>query len=163
MDVQSTFSMPSLQYELHERVIIDLLNPLPSPLTIEEPIYQDHPYRSSIYPCSSCTEAKTIYFCMKDSFFLANGQGFSRSRPVFSENLNFSKAKAEMTFLKTGFSRVTSLYFPMAKYDRIHFACRLLSVLFLIDGNTHIPFLESSSPSKSGEKRKKGRQAYRST
>ena len=52
----------------------------------------------------------------------------------FLQNWNFPNAKAERVFLNAGFSRVTCLYFPLAKDDRIHFACRLLTVLFLIDG-----------------------------
>lgn len=52
----------------------------------------------------------------------------------FLEHWNFPDDRARSTFLKAGFSRVTCLYFPLAKDDRIHFACRLLTVLFLIDG-----------------------------
>ncbi len=51
----------------------------------------------------------------------------------FLQHWNFSTAKSEKVFLMAGFSRVTCLYFPLAKDDRIHFACRLLTVLFLID------------------------------
>jgi aristolochene synthase len=51
----------------------------------------------------------------------------------FLQHWNFHDTKAEKVFLKAGFSRVTCLYFPLAKDDRIHFACRLLTVLFLID------------------------------
>ncbi|OCL11144.1 Aristolochene synthase [Glonium stellatum] len=51
----------------------------------------------------------------------------------FLDHWKFPNAKAEKTFVKAGFSRVTCLYFPLAKDDRIHFACRLLTVLFLID------------------------------
>ena len=51
----------------------------------------------------------------------------------FLQNWHFPNAKAEKTFLNAGFSDVTCLYFPLAKDDRIHFACRLLTVLFLID------------------------------
>ena len=51
----------------------------------------------------------------------------------FLQHWNFPNAKAEKTFVNAGFSEVTSLYFPLAKDDRIHFACRLLTVLFLID------------------------------
>lgn len=53
----------------------------------------------------------------------------------FLENWNFPNDRAQSVFLKAGFSRVTCLYFPLAKDDRIHFACRLLTVLFLIDGD----------------------------
>ncbi|PKY00095.1 Aristolochene synthase in complex with 12,13 Difluorofarnesyl diphosphate [Aspergillus campestris IBT 28561] len=45
----------------------------------------------------------------------------------------FKNEKARKKFVAAGFSYVTSLYFPMAKDDRIHFACRLLTLLFLID------------------------------
>ena len=52
----------------------------------------------------------------------------------FLENWRFSNSKAVRTFLNAKFSEVTCLYFPLALDDRIHFACRLLTVLFLIDG-----------------------------
>ncbi|KAI1267664.1 Aristolochene synthase [Xylariaceae sp. FL1019] len=51
----------------------------------------------------------------------------------FLENWKFPKFKAVRTFLDAKFSEVTCLYFPLALDDRIHFACRLLTVLFLID------------------------------
>ncbi|KAK3946261.1 putative aristolochene synthase protein [Diplogelasinospora grovesii] len=51
----------------------------------------------------------------------------------FLENWPFPNEASRKTFLKAGFSRVTCLYFPLSKDDRIHFACRLLTVLFLID------------------------------
>lgn len=52
----------------------------------------------------------------------------------FLEHWPFPNDKARKKFLGAGFSRVTCLYFPLALDDRIHFACRLLTVLFLIDG-----------------------------
>lgn len=52
----------------------------------------------------------------------------------FLENWKFPNFKAVRTFLDAKFSEVTCLYFPLALDDRIHFACRLLTVLFLIDG-----------------------------
>ncbi|KAM7203153.1 Aristolochene synthase [Naviculisporaceae sp. PSN 640] len=51
----------------------------------------------------------------------------------FLEHWPFPNEAARKTFLQAGFSRVTCLYFPLAKDDRIHFGCRLLTVLFLID------------------------------
>lgn len=51
----------------------------------------------------------------------------------FLNHWDFPTEKAKKTFLRAGFSRVTCLYFPLARDDRIHFACRLLTVLFLID------------------------------
>jgi len=52
----------------------------------------------------------------------------------FLKHWNFPNEKAKQKFVNAGFSRVTCLYFPKALDDRIHFACRLLTVLFLIDG-----------------------------
>lgn len=52
----------------------------------------------------------------------------------FLEHWKFSDARGRATFLKAGFSHVTCLYFPLADDDRIRIACRLLTVLFLVDG-----------------------------
>jgi hypothetical protein len=52
----------------------------------------------------------------------------------FLDHWPFPDAKSRKKFVAAGFSRVTCLYFPKALNDRIHFACRLLTVLFLIDG-----------------------------
>ena len=52
----------------------------------------------------------------------------------FIQHWPFPDSKAERKFINAGFSNVTCLYFPLAKDDRIHFACRLLTILFLIDG-----------------------------
>lgn len=54
----------------------------------------------------------------------------------FLKNWRFSNAKAIQVFLNAKFSEVTCFYFPSALDDRIHFACRLLTVLFLIDGKS---------------------------
>ncbi|KAI0390656.1 Aristolochene synthase from penicillium Roqueforti [Xylariaceae sp. FL0594] len=51
----------------------------------------------------------------------------------FLQHWGFPSAKARSKFIDAGFSRVTCLYFPRARDDRIHFACRLLTLLFLID------------------------------
>ncbi|KAI0109098.1 Aristolochene synthase in complex with 12,13 Difluorofarnesyl diphosphate [Nemania sp. FL0031] len=45
----------------------------------------------------------------------------------------FPGKEAREKFIAAGFSRVTCLYFPKALDDRIHFACRLLTILFLFD------------------------------
>lgn len=58
----------------------------------------------------------------------------------FLHHWKFPSKKAAKAFIDAAFSRVTCLYFPLAQDDRIHFACRLLTVLFLIDGK----FLASS-------------------
>ncbi|KAI1091698.1 Aristolochene synthase in complex with 12,13-Difluorofarnesyl diphosphate [Rostrohypoxylon terebratum] len=51
----------------------------------------------------------------------------------FLQHWPFPDAKARKKFVAAGFSRVTCLYFPQALDDRIHYACRLLTLLFLID------------------------------
>jgi hypothetical protein len=52
----------------------------------------------------------------------------------FLQNWVFPSPEAEKKFLEAGFSRVTCFYFPLSKDDRIGLACRLLTVLFLVDG-----------------------------
>ena len=52
----------------------------------------------------------------------------------FLQHWDFPNERAREKFVAAGFSRVTCLYFPKSLDDRIHFACRLLTVLFLIDG-----------------------------
>lgn len=54
----------------------------------------------------------------------------------FIEHWPFPNEKAVQKFRDAGFSYVTCCYYPEALPDRIHFGCRLLTVLFLIDGNT---------------------------
>ena len=56
----------------------------------------------------------------------------------FLHHWEFPSEKAGRAFINAGFSRVTCLYFPLAQDDRIHFACRLLTVLFLIDGKKYL-------------------------
>ncbi|KAH8660699.1 aristolochene synthase [Tricladium varicosporioides] len=51
----------------------------------------------------------------------------------FLQNWPFENEKARKKFVAAGFSRVTCMYFPMAKDESLHFACRLLTLLFLID------------------------------
>ncbi|KAI9837889.1 MAG: carbonyl reductase (NADPH-dependent) ari1 [Sclerophora amabilis] len=51
----------------------------------------------------------------------------------FLEHWPFTTEQQRKKFRAAGFSRVTCLYYPAALDDRIHFACRLLTVLFLID------------------------------
>lgn len=46
----------------------------------------------------------------------------------------FPDLRSRHKFVAAGFSRVTCLYFPLSKNNRIGYACRLLTVLFLIDG-----------------------------
>ncbi|KAI0197503.1 Aristolochene synthase in complex with 12,13-Difluorofarnesyl diphosphate [Astrocystis sublimbata] len=51
----------------------------------------------------------------------------------FIANWPFPDIKSREKFVGGGFTRCTCMYFPKARDDRIHFACRLLTVLFLID------------------------------
>lgn len=52
----------------------------------------------------------------------------------FLKHWPFPNEHARKVFRSAEFSRVTCLYFPLAKDDRIQYACRLLTILFLIDG-----------------------------
>lgn len=52
----------------------------------------------------------------------------------FLEHWPFPSQASRKKFVNAGFSRVTCWYFPKALPDRIQFACRLLTLLFLIDG-----------------------------
>jgi aristolochene synthase len=47
---------------------------------------------------------------------------------------NFPNEKSRLKFIHAGFARVSCFYFPMATNDRIHLACRLITLLFLVDG-----------------------------
>ncbi|KAJ4349460.1 carbonyl reductase (NADPH-dependent) ari1 [Didymosphaeria variabile] len=51
----------------------------------------------------------------------------------FIKNWPFPNERAVQKFRAAGFSRVTCCYYPDALNDRIHFGCRLLTLLFLID------------------------------
>lgn len=52
----------------------------------------------------------------------------------FLKHWPFESDKARKKFVAAGFSAVTCLYFPEALDGRIEFACRLLALLFLVDG-----------------------------
>ncbi|USP74924.1 uncharacterized protein yc1106_02198 [Curvularia clavata] len=51
----------------------------------------------------------------------------------FLQHWPFPNEKARKKFVAAGFSRVTCLYFPRAHDERIASACKLLTILFLID------------------------------
>ncbi|KAI1380475.1 Aristolochene synthase [Hypoxylon crocopeplum] len=51
----------------------------------------------------------------------------------FLDRWDFPSEKARKKFVVAGFSRVTCMYYPVALDERIEFACKLLTVLFLID------------------------------
>lgn len=64
----------------------------------------------------------------------------------FIKHWPFPSEKAIQKFRDAGFSRVTCCYYPEALNDRIGFGCRLLTLLFLIDGtlslSTHMYEIE---------------------
>ncbi|KAL4916492.1 Aristolochene synthase [Aspergillus aurantiobrunneus] len=60
----------------------------------------------------------------------------------FLEHWDFPSEKARKKFVAADFPGVTCLYFPKALDDRIGFACRLLTVLFLIDDLLELMSLE---------------------
>lgn len=52
----------------------------------------------------------------------------------FLDHWPFPDGRARIKFVKAGFPGVTCAYFPLALDDRIQFACQLLTLLFLVDG-----------------------------
>lgn len=52
----------------------------------------------------------------------------------FIKNWPFPSKEAVQKFCDAGFSRAACCYYPKALDDRIHFACKLLTLLSLIDG-----------------------------
>ncbi|PVI03625.1 Aristolochene synthase in complex with 12,13 Difluorofarnesyl diphosphate [Periconia macrospinosa] len=60
----------------------------------------------------------------------------------FLENWTFPDQKSKATFVAAGFSRVTCFYFPKALPERIRSACKLLTILFLIDDQLEYMSLE---------------------
>jgi hypothetical protein len=60
----------------------------------------------------------------------------------FIKHWPFPNQRAIQKFRDAGFSRVTCCYYPKARNDRISFGCRLLTVLFLIDGIVSTSFMK---------------------
>lgn len=54
----------------------------------------------------------------------------------FMSEWNFPSEDAKRKFIGADYSGGTCLNFPLARNDRIHFVCTLLTVLFLIDGKS---------------------------
>lgn len=52
----------------------------------------------------------------------------------YLKHWKFESNKAKAKFVAAGFSRVSCLYFPKGRNDRIRHVCSLLTILFLIDG-----------------------------
>lgn len=102
---------------------------------------------------SALDSSGTTHMLVKEAWGIppSNWQALRHPRPeevarevdaYFLDHWKFPDARRRESFLKAGFSRVTCLYFPLAKDDRIHIACRLLTVLFLIDGRlAHISLI----------------------
>lgn len=54
----------------------------------------------------------------------------------YLKNWKFDNEKAKKKFVAAGFSRVSCLYFPKARDDRIRYVCSLITILFLVDGTS---------------------------
>lgn len=61
----------------------------------------------------------------------------------FLEHWPFVNEEARKKFVAAGFSKVTCFYYPHALDDRISLACRLLTLLFLVDGRHQFSVLDS--------------------
>ena len=57
----------------------------------------------------------------------------------------FPDERAKAKFNGADFPRVTCLYFPLARDDRIEHACVLLTILFLVDGMSYFHSKSSST------------------
>ena len=55
----------------------------------------------------------------------------------FLQHWEFPNEKSRQKFLGAKYPRATCMNFPLTKDDRISFACRLFTVLFLIDGKMY--------------------------
>lgn len=64
----------------------------------------------------------------------------------FLKNWAFPDQKTRQKFVAAGFSRVTCLYFPKALEARIRSACKLLTILFLIDGKPYFDNITNIDP-----------------
>ncbi|KAH8655284.1 Aristolochene synthase in complex with 12,13 Difluorofarnesyl diphosphate [Xylariales sp. PMI_506] len=51
----------------------------------------------------------------------------------FLKHWPFPNEKSRKKFVETGFSRITCLFFPFAKDDRIELACRVFTMYFILD------------------------------
>ncbi|KAI1176094.1 Aristolochene synthase from penicillium Roqueforti [Nemania sp. FL0916] len=70
---------------------------------------------------------------LKPSWYHDMDRIISEVDQYFLDNWNFTSEKERKKFVVAGFSRVTCMYYPMADDDRIASACKLLTILFLID------------------------------
>ena len=57
----------------------------------------------------------------------------NETNEFFLQHWPFPNEKARKKFVSGGFCRLTCYYFPKAKDDRLHLACEIMAVLFLID------------------------------
>lgn len=71
---------------------------------------------------------------LSPSWFPEMDEVIQRVDQFFLDRWNFPSEKARRKMVAAGFSRVTCMYFPKATSERIDYACKLLTILFLIDG-----------------------------
>lgn len=99
---------------------------LPAPAAKQEPLIK-------VLPFVDIPASRLAVLCHPKVDAVINEVG-----GYFLQHWPFPDARRRKKFVNAGFSRVTCLYFPAALDDRIHLACRLLTVLFLIDGKVPI-------------------------
>ncbi|MCJ1461971.1 hypothetical protein MMC07_000571 [Pseudocyphellaria aurata] len=110
--------------------------------TLEIQLHHDEPFnriaKDSLEPLPITMSAKIPRWEPKPSLWkpLRHPRYLEVSQEVddyFLKHWNFADAKAAEKFLKADFSGFACLSLPLAKDDRIHFACRFNALLFLID------------------------------
>lgn len=95
--------------------------------------------QQSVSTAPAVSLPSTSHFALPPSRFVAECHPSEKQITAevdgyFLTHWPFQTAKDRTKFVAAGFSRVTCLYFPLSLDDRIHLACRLLTILFLIDG-----------------------------
>lgn len=112
---------PMLDIQTHrdesfDHMVTDFVKPVPATISTKIPSYEPQPslWKPLRHPRYIEVSKET------DDFFL--------------KHWKFPSAKAEEKFLNCDFSSFACHYFPLAKDDRIQFACRNITLLFLVDG-----------------------------
>ena len=100
---------------------------------------RDDIQQQSVSTAPAVSLPSALHFAPPPSRFVAECHPLERQITAevdgyFLTHWPFKTAKDRKKFVAAGFSRVTCLYFPLSLNDRIHLACRLLTILFLIDG-----------------------------
>ena len=157
LDTGSSFPLPRESKRLSSHTMFVLL--APSLSTLYEPFLKFLTTLASLSGESSTTEQATTSTpptvqepppaILIPKIHPLEPQVTAEVEAYFIEHWPFPNDRAVQKFRDAGFSYVTCCYYPEALPDRIHFGCRLLTLLFLIDGNDTSIFLRTEPLTKS--------------